>query len=101
MKSNHEYELLISQEAFEDLIDIQNYTYTVHGEPQWKHYEDLLDKALLQILEHPFSGHAREDIPEGYRAWNVGQHVMIYRVFNHIVYLIRVLHGKMDFTFQF
>ncbi len=101
MKSDHDYELRISQEAYDDLVGIQNYTYAEYGENQWRNYENLLEKALLQIQNYPYSGHTREDIPESYHAWNVGEHVVIYRVSGHIVYLVRVLHGSMDFTFRF
>ncbi len=31
----------------------------------------------------------------------VREHVMIYRIENKSIYLVRVLHGKMNFTFQF
>lgn len=56
---------------------------------------------MIHILNSPFSGHARDDAPSDYQAWNVNEHVMIYRVENKTVYLVRVLHGKMDFRFQF
>lgn len=101
MKSSHEFELKISQVAFDDLVDIQNDTFQVHGEKQWKDYENLLNKGLMQIRDYPYTGHGRDDIPKGYLASNFGEHVMIYRVDGNIVYLIRVLHGKMNFTFQF
>ncbi len=101
MKSDHKYALELSEEAFDDLVNIQNYTYRVHGENQWKIYEGLLDKAMLQILDNPFSGHVRSDIPKDYQARNVGEHVMIYRVAEDTIYIVRVLHGRMDFSFQF
>ncbi len=101
MKSDHKYALELSEEAFDDLVNIQNYTYSVHGENQWKIYESLLDKAMLQILDNPFSGHVRSDIPKDYQARNVGEHVMIYRVAEDTIYIVRVLHGSMDFSFHF
>ncbi len=103
MKSDHKYALELSEEAFDDLVNIQNYTFNAHGENQWKIYEGLLDKAMLQILDNPFSGHVRNDIPKAYQAWNVGEHVMIYRVAvaEDTIYIVRVLHGSMDFSFHF
>lgn len=102
MTSDHknEYVLELSQEAYDDLFNIQNYTYAMHGEQQWREYGELLDSALLHISKHPFSGHGRPDLPTGYLAWNAGEHIMIYRVEREIIYLVRVLHGRMDFTFQ-
>jgi len=101
MTSSPEYQLELSQEAYDDLISIQNYTYSAHGENQLNKYEALLDKAMQHMLNYPISGHERDDIPNGYLAWNVGEHVMIYRIDEPIIYLVRVLHGRMDFTFQF
>jgi toxin ParE1/3/4 len=99
--SEPEYVLELSEEAYDDLINIQNYTYINHGETKWQNYSHDLDKAMSHILNHPFSGHVRDDVPSGYQAWGVNEHVMIYRVENKTVYLVRVLHGKMDFRFQF
>ena len=99
--SSLKYTLELSAEAHDDLVDIQNYTFTVYGENQLKKYEDLLDKALLHMLEYPLSGHKRGDVPENYLTWNVGEHVIIYRMEEQIIYIVRVLHDKMNFTFQF
>lgn len=99
--SDRKYSLELSQEAYDDLINIQNYTYATHGEHQWEKYEVLLDKAMMAISNNPFAGHGREDLPEVYSAWNVGEHVMIFRTEESIIYIVRVLHGKMDFKLQF
>lgn len=101
MTSSPEYYLELSQEAYDDLISIQNYTYSAHGENQFNKYEALLDKAMQHLLNYPFSGHERDDIPNGYLAWNVGEHVMIYRIDEPKIYLVRILHRRMDFIFQF
>jgi len=101
VKSSPEYILEISEEAYDDLVSIQNYTFCKFGENQWREYGIDLDKGMAHILEHPFSGHTREDIPDGYQASTVREHVMIYRVEDKTIYLVRILHGKMNFTFQF
>jgi toxin ParE1/3/4 len=95
------YELILSGEAYSDLVDIQNYTYTEFGEHQWEKYIQIIDNAFLQLQKHPFSGQVREDIPLHYSALNVGQHIIIFRIQKGTVYVIRVLHQRMDFTFRF
>ena len=95
------YQLVLSGEAYDDLTDIQNYTYTEFGEAQWEAYGNLLDQALLKIINHPYSRHQRTDIPERYRAMNVEQHVIIYRIEEYTIFVIRILYKRMDFTFQF
>ena len=101
MKPNPEYILELSDEAYDDLINIQNYTYGQYGETMWHEYGTDLDKGMAHILEHPFSGHIRNDLPDGYQALVVREHVMIYRMEDKTIYLVRILHGKMNFTFQF
>ena len=101
MISNPEYTLALSDEAYDDLVNIQNYTYGRYGENQWQEYGADLDKDMTHILKNPLSGHTRNDLPDGYQAWIVREHVMIYRVEDKIIYLVRVLHSKMNFTFQF
>ena len=99
--SQIDYILELSEEAYDDLVNIQNYTYLNHGETIWSTYGHDLDTAMSHISKNPFSGHAREDIPSGYQAWNINEHIIIYRIENETIYLVRVLHGKMDFRFQF
>ncbi|MCK5374314.1 MAG: type II toxin-antitoxin system RelE/ParE family toxin [Alphaproteobacteria bacterium] len=95
------YVLELSNEAYDDLINIQNYTYECYGEAKWKDYGQDLNAAMTHIMRNPLSGHARDDVPSGYQAWNVSEHVMICRIENKTIFLIRVLHNKMDFRFQF
>lgn len=99
--SDHNHVLELSEEAYNDLIDIQNYTYAQHGENQWKSYSCDLDDGMAHIIAYPFSGHQRGDVPKGYLTWKVRKHVMIYRIKGTTVYLVRVLHGKMDFRLRF
>jgi len=99
--SETNYVLELSDKAYDDLINIQNYTYKNYGEAKWKDYGHDLDKAMIHILHNPLSGYVRDDVPLGYQTWVVNEHIMVYRIEKEIVYLVRVLHGKMDFRFQF
>ena len=99
--SKSKYALELSQEAYDDLVSIQNYTYSEFGENQWKKYGHDLDQGMIHILNYPLLGHRRDDVPEPYITWPVREHVMIYRVEGQTIYLVRVLHAKMDFRFQF
>lgn len=53
MKSSHDFELILSREAYEDLVDIQNYTYAQYSEAQWSSYGALMEDALNLIVRHP------------------------------------------------
>lgn len=98
MKLNSDYSLELSEEAVSDLVDIQNYTFTNYGEKQLKKYETVLDKALNGILFFPNSGHNRPDIPVNYQVVQAGEHMIIYRVEEIKIYVVRVLHASMNFN---
>ena len=93
------HRLILSGEAFDDLVDIQNYTFTEFGEQQWKTNNDLLENAFQQLLDHPMSGCVLQDILSEYRVLNAGHHVIIYRIEEATIYVIRILHQRMDFRF--
>jgi len=95
--SDHNFALEISEEAYDDLVNIQSYSLREFGERQWKKYSRLLEQGLEQILQHPFSGHIRKDVPKNYLTLQVEEHVMIYRIEKGTIYLVRVLHKKMNF----
>ncbi|HPG07117.1 MAG: type II toxin-antitoxin system RelE/ParE family toxin [Saprospiraceae bacterium] len=95
------YRLIISGEAYDDLKDVLNFAYTEFGEGQWNNYKNILDNALRQLLNNPLIGRYREDLPQPYRALLAGLHVLIYRVQDETIYVIRILHQRMDFTYRF
>jgi len=95
------FELQITSEAYHDLLDIENYTFSEFGENQWIKYGQKLDSSLKSILNNPLIGHKRIDIPLNYLSFVVGEHLLIYRISESTIYLLRVYHSKMDFTFKF
>lgn len=101
MPSNHHpdtgYLLDLSREAEDDLRDILQDTYEKWGENQVAIYEAILDKALSSLLANPRIGHQRPDLSSDYLAVRAGHHFMIYRISDKIIYVVRVLHERMDF----
>ena len=101
MKSSHEeskYSFIVSPEAQADVCDILQYTFEEWGLEQAEKYKRVLDKAFLVINHSPQIGHRRPDIPSEYRAFQAGQHVIVFRIKEKTIYVVRVLHGCMDFT---
>lgn len=99
--SGNSYTLKVSAEAYDDLIDIQQYTLETFGESQFKKYESLINDAFILIRTNPNIGHHRADIPNNYLGWPVGEHIFIYKVELQIINVVRILHSRMDFRFQF
>ena len=93
-----DYILELSEEAEDDIRDIQQYTFDTYGEQQVFIYKTKLDDALKTILHNPRLGHKRSDIPSEYDAYLAGEHIIVFRVEKKIIYVVRVLHGHMDFS---
>lgn len=91
----------ITDSAIEDLADVFEYTFENFGDAQYQNYKTIIDQNVAQLGKNPFIGHSRKDIPNECLAWKVGHHYFIYRVSSFNIFLLRVLHEKMDFTFQF
>jgi toxin ParE1/3/4 len=102
MKSNrdHDYILKLSKEAEDDIRDIQQYTFENYGERQVFEYSKKLDNVLSMILQNPAIGHKRTDTPPEYKTYPVEQHIIIFRVDEKTIYVVRVLHSPMDFSKQ-
>jgi len=103
MKSSHghDYVLDLSEEAKSDLKDIQKHTFITYGEDPVYKYQVVLDKSFQTVLDNPALGHSRSDIPPLYKAYQAGQHIIICRVEESKIYVVRVLHGSMNFTDKF
>ncbi|MEX2493714.1 MAG: type II toxin-antitoxin system RelE/ParE family toxin [Nitrospirales bacterium] len=88
----------LSERAQKDLKAIQRYTLKQHGEKQVLKYAAMIKTGLEAVANDPvLHGHVRPDIPERYRAHQVGKHSIIYRVNGHTIFVIAILHGSMDF----
>lgn len=95
------YTIQVSARAEKDFKAIQRYTLKTYGENQvWK-YTGMLKEGLRKLEENPaLYGHMRSDIPQIYRAYKIGEHSLIYRIQDQVVYLVAILHGHMDFSSQ-
>jgi toxin ParE1/3/4 len=57
----------------------------------------LLD-AESRLLEFPEIGQARPDLRPGLRHWPVGNFLILYRVDDDAITVVRVLHGARDLS---
>jgi toxin ParE1/3/4 len=101
MNKENSYTLYISERAKSDYKNIQRYTRDFYGKEQVLKYSALIKDCFAKITENPMLGHQRADIPQMYKAYNVGKHVIVYRVEEQMVYVVTILHGSMDFSHKF
>ena len=85
-----------SPEAWDDLEEIALYSEQTWGEERKDAYQATLDQALQRLGDFPQLGRARNDLRTGCRSLQVGQHLAIYEVFSTEVYVLRILHVRMD-----
>lgn len=81
-----------STAAEEDLIKIWLYTYQEWGVEQADYYLDGIDGAITRLSASPFICYEREEL----RIHHHNHHLIVYEIRDKGIYIIRVLHEKMD-----
>ena len=84
----------LSQRAKEDFRDILSYTLTTWGESQLAKYRTAINDALHVILHNPSAG--RPSVKPNLRVLAVEHHRIFYRTSNDTLYVVRILHERMD-----
>ncbi len=90
-----DYQLVITDIAQEDFRDILSYTLSRWGERQLEIYENLLHDALLK-LENDWEKGIRDYPP--YFCLRAGKHCIFYRIAENKIFVVRILHSRMEFT---
>ncbi|RKT10356.1 toxin ParE1/3/4 [Paraburkholderia sp. RAU2J] len=94
--SHPEYRLELAAEAQDDFEDILLHTLLTWGERQMQAYGDLLDRSLSTIRTNPNIGHVHPFVRDPYKCFQAGQHLIFYRVQDVTVFVVRILHSRMD-----
>jgi toxin ParE1/3/4 len=91
----------LAQAAENDLEEIWICTLSEWGENQAEKYMALIQRAISQLLEHPYLGKARPDVKRSYRALQVEKHVVFYSVGDEIIDILGIPHIRMDAKLYF
>ena len=94
--SSPNYSLALSEQAQVDYEDILSVTLHRWGALQYDRYAALLNEALLALQDNPSLGHRSRQLPARYRLLHVGRHLIVYRFTAGTVYVVRILHDRMD-----
>ena len=84
----------LSQQAKEDFRDILSYTLTTWGESQLAKYRASINDALHVILHNPSAG--RPSVKPTLKVLAVEHHRIFYRTIDDTIYVVRILHQRMD-----
>jgi len=87
--------LVRSRRARLDLIDI--WRFVAEDDPNAAdRLLETIDAKCSLLRDHPFLGQAREDIRHGFRYLVIGEYLILYRVMEDCVEIVRIVHGKRD-----
>ena len=89
-------ELRLSVAAERDLEDIQAEGEARFGEIAADAHSVRFERIFTLLRDQPFAGQQRSDYAREVRAFANWPHVIIYRVQDDTVLVIRVLHGARD-----
>lgn len=84
-----------TRRARQDLVEI--WSYVARDDIQVAdRLLDRLDGSCARLAENPETGAARDDIRPGLRHAVVGQYLILYRIVEGGVEIVRVVHGRRD-----
>ncbi len=91
--------LRVSPEAETDLDDI--WVYVAKESQSLERADQLLNRFaafFARLAENPYLGRRRDDLRPGYRSFPVSDYVVIYRVVDEEVLLLRIIRGSRDIS---
>jgi toxin ParE1/3/4 len=86
----------LSRRAKADVRVIWNYTVEHWGLNQAEIYLGLIEAAVDSIANDPNTGRPCDEVRPGHRRYLVGSHVLFYRMKANRVFVVRILHQRMD-----
>jgi toxin ParE1/3/4 len=86
--------------AVSDLQSIRSYTLETWGPEQEQRYLNELWKKFDEILTDSERWRCRDDLFPGCQIAAQGKHVILFRVQDTVLEIVRILHGAMDFPRQ-
>lgn len=91
-------ELVLRQEAINDLTDIWEYTFQNWSENQADRYYETIKLACKDVSQNPTLGKEYLGITENLLGFKINKHIIFYRLVsnNDEVEVIRILHERMD-----
>ena len=93
----------LSSRAASDLEDIWVYVATESGSVDIANrlIDSIADRFHL-LAAYPYAGRERnDDLGRGRRTFPVGEYVIIYRIENEQVWILRVVHGRRNLELLF
>jgi toxin ParE1/3/4 len=84
--------------AIDDLESIYLYSTREFGTQRTEDYILVIETSFHHLANDPLIARKCDYIRQGLRAFNVGSHVIFFKITDYGVAVIRVLHQSMDFS---
>ncbi|MCP3701795.1 MAG: type II toxin-antitoxin system RelE/ParE family toxin [Alteromonas sp.] len=81
-----------------DIKGIWRYSKKKWGEAQANSYTLSIGEMISSLAENPYKGTAIDHVYENYRQQLIGKHLIIYRVGDTTLEIVRVLKQDMDIS---
>jgi toxin ParE1/3/4 len=89
--------VILRQEAINDLNNIWEYTFEKWSETQADKYYEMLKLSCLEIGNNPKIGRQYDEINEDLLGLHSGRHIIFYQsIDKYEVEIIRIIHESMD-----
>ena len=85
-----------SKRAERDLKNIYINTAKTRGATQADQYDGGLKDAAVLLAENPGLGRRCDEIKGGYQRFEHGHHIIFYRKRKADIFILRILHERMD-----
>ena len=86
----------LSKLAEEDFAEIYGYTLINFGEAQADAYTESMESILESIVSSPLIGRECPEVAEGIHRLEYRMHAIFYRVRPDDIFILRILHHKME-----
>jgi toxin ParE1/3/4 len=87
---------LLRPRAQRDLEEIWEYSAAKWGVDQAEAYIRQIQRTLHLLADEPRLGRSCDNIRPGYRKYPSGSHLVFYRILDHGIDVVRILHQRMD-----
>ena len=87
---------IFSKKAEEDLIDIYRYGFLNHSERQANQYSDSLKEKCQFLADTPLLCRERDEFTPPVRIHTHKRHLIIYKITEDHILIIRILHERMN-----
>jgi toxin ParE1/3/4 len=87
-------------QAEQDLRSIRAYTRRTWGDAQARRYLAAIRDVITRAAQSPELGSPHHHPRHVFRRVRAGRHVIVYRVFDDLLVVVRILHERMDIDAQ-